>query len=385
MKTARPKSSTTTFAILVLIVIVALIAHFTKNRSPRLPAEKLKTIPEILSESAVVKKSIEPTFIEERPNEKPQAEEKIDLQEILLRNDACALMRIMDQPLDHSLISEHLLANNDLLPHSNEENTTFEILFKRGGGTFSKSITDETKNLKFYNALFISDQLEGLKPLEVDLAKAELLLMELVDEDPDNGAYSFFLAPVKAKLARSKSEIESELQKALYAPSFDTFSVAIAQRIWERGLQDSASMVAARILISKMPIPNYLEPKGMVLNYAKEHPEQIEALIGFSKRLMRPGIHNAPHRDELIFWSGVEYSIANRIYSQAWTWNQSGKPPEPEYTRPYSEMIKLKKPTAQELTLGSLSQSSEQCPTEIFEDLLQNYRKELLEMPRNSH
>ena len=380
---------------LALLFYRLSVAAHPSAEAARLRITKIKSLPEIVA--LVGNKSLEaptrgqmltPPTENGVAQQAAEAAKKTDLQRILRTGDSCALIRIMDGPLNYGELGEYLLSNRDVLHHSADETASFEKLFKDGDGSFSKTLSNDTEILKFYNALLFGNLLEGVPSPEVDMKQAEILLSELASENSRNGAFPYFLVYVKEKLGSSSAEIDQQIQLALNAPSFDTYVLEVSQRLWERGLQDPTSLIVARIMISKMPIPNYNAPYFLIRDRIASQEELRLPALEFGKRLMNHGIEQGREKDEFVYWLAIEHAIGHTLYMKAWALLQPNQPLDPKYSATYKDIMKAKNEADPDRLykenglFQKISRASDYCPKEKLEEIFDKKRREFLEFVR---
>jgi hypothetical protein len=318
-----------------------------------------------------------------------KAGRKIDVRKIMRDDDYCALIRIKDK-IDGAYIgffTKNLLDERNIAESGPEEERAFEALLlglsaKSGEGAANAFHSRDDEILRFFNALLLGNLLDGVNFRDADLRASESLLAELTRERPQNGALFYFLANVREKLNFPPAQVKETVRSALLAPEFDTFVLWISQQIWGRGLNSLTQLVAARILISKVPIPNYNAPYFTLRKYVNGDNEMAVLAIDFGRRLMREGIQLGPDLDEFVYWLAIEHAIGRSIYLKAWPLAHGGEPPEKAFAASYKDI--LKKGRAKEHLYPEdplfqrISRSQSYCPREALEKVLWEKKREFL-------
>jgi len=182
------------------------------------------------------------------------------------KNDPCAVTELLRHTED-AAPQEFWSAGMVVLLGQGERSPILEELLGSPASPFYGQPQEEAKfkETRFFNALLYSGQLMGLEEGDEqpkragsrNLERSLEILKELVLEDADNGAYSFFLAMTLRQAGAKKEEVRAALSQAARANKFDAFYQTLFDQLLSIGYSNAATFTWVYSFLELMPAPNY--------------------------------------------------------------------------------------------------------------------------------
>lgn len=155
-------------------------------------------------------------------------------------------------------------------------------------------------------------------PLSPNPRAAIASLEGLVEDDPQNAAYSLLLAHFQDQVGTPPEQLASTMERALNSQRYDTHIRALFQRIYERGLSSIENSVVAAHLISRFPTIDYSHPHSLVkLFVGQGDPALDAAAMRLGRLLMKEG-NEQGFRRETVYWSATEYNLGLNLFQRGW-------------------------------------------------------------------
>lgn len=143
---------------------------------------------------------------------------------------------------------------------------------------------------RFFQALALSRQLSSELFLhKKNLDSALELLKGLVAEDPENGAYQYFLGQTLRALGAAKDDVHAAFQAASKAPKFDLFYQGIYDKLLETSYRNSASFTWVYAYLKVAPLPDFNEGLRYIRYWASIEENGKWVANRISKRFMDLG------------------------------------------------------------------------------------------------
>lgn len=309
-------------AVGMLILFISGVAAFLifptelqkrpKLHSPKTP-NQLYTISEIQSAN---KKNSEPSL--ENETQKftdyviPNANLE-DLMEFIQNDDVCKIEN-SNFTLDDAAIV--LLQAPDMVKVDSATDRILFDLFNKDGNAPKSQEADNIN--KFFNAVMLSDLFFSADSAEVNYEKAQVLLKQLVESDPDNGVYNYTLAYVLSKLNAPEAEIKAEFQKAFQKPKFEIFSDLIQNRLHEKAFSSAGHWLVYLTIQQRFDEINLGAPTFLLHSYIqKNDPAFNKEAVQFARLMMPSHVKEGipPHLES---WEKSSYIFGQKILSWAW-------------------------------------------------------------------
>lgn len=220
------------------------------------------------------------------------------LEEAFEKGDPCAVIETLQQRKDAAPRDFWSAGMAVLLGHTGESSALLEELLASRDSPFYGQAKEESRSKegRFFNALIYSGQLQGIDEEEDQPRRgprnndrAIEIFKELIQEDPDNGAYSYFLATALRQSGAKKEEVHAALGQASRTPKFDAFYQGIFDQLQKLAYGNAATFTWAYSFLESMPAPDYA-PGIRYLKYwaGLEEPGKWTA-HRFAKRLVEVG------------------------------------------------------------------------------------------------
>lgn len=189
------------------------------------------------------------------------------LEEAFQRVEPCAVLELLHSTNGASP-REYWSAGMAVLVSQARERVPLleELLARQTSPIYGMPLVDsKSKETRFLNALLYSGQLRASDDGEStpkhlgnrNLDKAVEILKQLIQEDPDNGAYSYFLASTLKQMGANKDEVRAAFQQASKAPRFDPFYQSIFDDLQHIAYANAATFAWAHAFLESMPLPDY--------------------------------------------------------------------------------------------------------------------------------
>lgn len=184
---------------------------------------------------------------------------KEQLRDAFRRKDPCSVLDLLraDAPVSPSL---RWAAGMEALFELGGADPLLEELFAKESPLYgSPNESSRQRETRFFNALLFSNQYEnseGANPHK-DNEKAIALLRELSQEDPENGAYNFFLAQALRQIGEKKQEVDNAYIFSAKAPRFDAFYQKLYDRLQALSYKNLATFTWVYLYLHEAPVPNF--------------------------------------------------------------------------------------------------------------------------------
>lgn len=188
------------------------------------------------------------------------------LEEAFQKNDPCMVQELVHQPQGAAPRDFWSAGMAVLLGHYGDRDGDLEELFAGAESPLYGVVLEGSKKLdvRFFNALIYSGQLQGLdeesgqnrRPGK-NYERAIEILKELVQEDPDNGVYSFFLSSAARNMGAKKEEVRAAMSQAARAPKFDVYYQGLYDRLPKVGYSNVATFAWVHAFLEKAAQPDY--------------------------------------------------------------------------------------------------------------------------------
>lgn len=188
------------------------------------------------------------------------------LADALNRNDPCSVLILLHEDAPVSPEERWAGGMEVLLKRQREKSPLLEELFATANSPLMGKPNEESrrKETRFFNALLLSNQLEGYdenseaphrNPYR-DNEKAASIFKELVAEDPENGAYSFFLVQALRQTGGSTDDAQAAYSAASKAAKFDMFYQQMYDELLLASYDNLASFAWVYSYLHGAPVPN---------------------------------------------------------------------------------------------------------------------------------
>lgn len=153
------------------------------------------------------------------------------------------------------------------------------------------------KETRFFNALLFANQLEGYDENSESphsnphrsSEKAVALLKELAQEDPENGAYGFFLAQALRQMGTGSDDVRAALSQASRASAFETFYQGLYDDLLAVSFENLASFTWVYSYLHGAPEPNFQPTIGYLRYWASQEEPGKWAANRLAKKLVDIG------------------------------------------------------------------------------------------------
>ncbi|MGZ3651038.1 MAG: hypothetical protein ACXVB9_03885 [Bdellovibrionota bacterium] len=252
------------------------------------------------------------------------------LEEAFQKNDPCAVLELLHNTKDAAPREYWSAGMAVLLSQAHDKQPVLEELLANPESPIYGQPKEDSKQreTRFFNALVYSGQLRGLEENDDsphrhgprNLDKAIETFKALAQEDPDNGAYSYFLAGALRQGGAKKEEVHAALGQASKAPKFDTFYQSLFDELQTAAYSNVAAFAWVHSFLDAAPTPDY----EIVTRYLKYwgHTEEPGKWIAYrlAKRLVEIGSKYKTHspgyqfsRSEYLLGENLKYTIEGRM------------------------------------------------------------------------
>ncbi len=319
------------FALLLLLICGTTLAWRSSERRFRAfseDANRQKAEGEILQDalrplhSTRLSSKIEPAW--------SRTEFQTKLEDAFQKNDPCAVLDLLRNTKDASPREYWSSGMAVLLSQSSERAALLEELLANPQSPMYGIPSEGSKRLetRFLNALLLSGQLKGLDETPDsprrggprNAEKAIEIFKELATEDPENGAYSFFLGSVLREKGAVKEEVRAAFNQASKTARFDPFYQGIFDSLQTVAYSNAATFTWVYSFLESMPMPDYEIGIRYLKNWA--HSEEPGKWIAhrFAKRLADLGAaykSKSPgyqfSRSEYMLGQNLKFTVEGRM------------------------------------------------------------------------
>lgn len=243
------------------------------------------------------------------------------LDEAFRRNDPCSVVALLQE--EASVAPETRLAAGmqTILKRSRDSQPVLEELFAENspllGKPFEESRRPETR---FLNALVYSNQLMGYdsdanhphRNSHRNTERAVEILRELEQEDPANGAYSYFLAHALRQGGAKKEEVEAAYVQAAKAARFDTFYQAAFDTLQGLAYDNLATFAWVYTYLKGAPVPDFGSGTRNLRSWASNSDTGKWIANRLAKRLIDTGTRNKNESPGYLY-SPMEYILGYNL------------------------------------------------------------------------
>ncbi len=202
-----------------------------------------------------------------------------DLEGAFFRNDPCTVMALLQEEASVAP-EERWAAGMEVLLRNHKQKAELAPVFVELPSPFLGRPNENSKNLeiRFFNALLYSNQLSGYDENSESPhrnpyrngEKAVTTLRELIQEDPENGAYSFFLAQALRQMGAKKEEVEAAYIQASKAPRFETFYQKHYDSVLQLAYDNLATFAWVYTYLHSAPTPDFSSGTRNLRNWASD-------------------------------------------------------------------------------------------------------------------
>lgn len=249
------------------------------------------------------------------------------LRRLTANNDVCTLRKYNFKVAD---ILSVIIDAPDSTEIDSEKDRTLSELFAAASsvssGTNVSIQKTEASNLgSFWTALALSGQLDFVERFDENPKRALEILEELATQDPDNGVYDYYSAPVLQDLEAGDAVVKARFMRAFQKPKYDVSKFRIGLRIYQKSFANSAYFAAGQNARYFLPAPSPWKASFVIRNFLnkQDDPQFNLAVRQFSQRMIDQNQPTKPEY-ESIDWSWVDASIAS--INQIKSWNPKDGP-----------------------------------------------------------
>lgn len=256
------------FALLILLICGTTLAWRSSERRFRAFTEdgnRQKEEGEMMQDalrpllSSRLHSKMEPTW--------SRADFQARLEEAFQKNDPCAVLDLLRNTKDASPREYWSSGMAVLLSQASERSPLLEeVLANPESPLYGVPIDDSKRpETRFLNALLYSGQLRGIDetsessrragPRNFD--KSIEIFKELATEDPENGAYSFFLGSALRQSGASKEDVRAAFVQASKVSRFDPFYQGMFDSLQKVAYANAATFTWVYSFLEAMPMPDY--------------------------------------------------------------------------------------------------------------------------------
>jgi hypothetical protein len=187
------------------------------------------------------------------------------LSDAFQRNDPCAVLGLLAEEASVAP-QKFLTAGMEVLFRQQRgRHDLLEELFTREDSPLFGVPQEDSrrKETRFLNALVQSNQLTGygeeedVKNPHRDPEQAINTLRELIAEEPDNGAYQFFLAQALRQNGEKKTEVDRAYANAAEARRFDSFYQGVYDQLQNLAYDNLATFAWVYSYMHRAPVPDF--------------------------------------------------------------------------------------------------------------------------------
>jgi hypothetical protein len=252
-----------------------------------------------------------------------KADFQAKLEESFQKNDPCAVLDLLHRATNVAP-SEFWSSGMAVLLNQSKNEALLELLTKPNSPLYGQTFEDpKTPEARFFNALSNSGQLHAIDVDEEahrhgprNLEKAIETFKALAQENPENGAYSFFLAGALRQNGANKEEVHAAFSAAAKASHFDPFFQHLFDELTTVAYSNAAAFTWVYSFLESGPAPDYEigtrylkfwahseEPGKWVAHKIAKHLVDI----GTSYKTNSPGYQFS--RNEYLLGQNLKYTV----------------------------------------------------------------------------
>lgn len=236
------------------------------------------------------------------------------------RNDPCAVMSLFSEEAAVAPQKFLTAGMEVLLRQQRGRHELMEDLFTREDSPLFgvPQEASRRKETRFLNALVQSNQLSGYgeeenaKNPHRDTEKAIATFRELMAEEPDNGAYQFFLAQAMRQGGEKKTEVERAYANAAEARRFDSFYQGIYDQLQNLAYDNLATFAWVYSYMHRAPVPDFNSASRNLRNWASANDTGKWIAGRLAKRLVSVGEHYKATSPGYLY-SQMEYLLGQNL------------------------------------------------------------------------
>ncbi|RZA09245.1 MAG: tetratricopeptide repeat protein, partial [Proteobacteria bacterium] len=242
------------------------------------------------------------------------------LSDAFSRNDPCAVIGLLSEEAAVSP-QKFLTAGMEVLfkQQRGREDLLEELYVREDSPLFGVPQEDSRrKETRFLNALVESNQLSGYgeeadaKNPHRDTEKAIATFKELLAEEPDNGAYQFFLAQALRQSGEKKTEVERAYANAAEAKKFDPYYQGIYDNLQNLAFDNLATFAWVYSYMQRAPVPDFSAASRNLRGWALSNDTGKWIAGRLAKRLVDVGTRYKANSPGYKF-SQIEYLIGQNL------------------------------------------------------------------------
>ena len=236
------------------------------------------------------------------------------------RNDPCAVVALTEAPAPVAP-SKFLVSGMEvLLRQQRERPELLEALYAREDSPLYGEVQEDAraKEIRFFNALVESGQLRtGDQEGEPRLTaarneRAVETLRELIQEEPDNGAYQFFLAQALKQGGEKKEEVQRAYANAAEAKRFEPFYQGVFDNLQELAFENIATFAWVYSYLHRSPMPDFQTAQRNLRNWAAGNDTGKWVASRLANRLIATG-QRYKETSPGYLYSQVEYVMGHNL------------------------------------------------------------------------
>jgi hypothetical protein len=304
------------------------------------------------------------------------------LEDAFRRQDPCAVLALLREkapvsPEDRWAAGMEVLLN---LGMGKPDPALLELFAKPSPLYGTADESSRRPETRFFNALLFSGQFEGggdQRGSSRDNEKAVATLKELSQEEPDNGAYFYFLAQALRQSGEKKQEVDNAYIYAGKAPKFETYYQKLYDRLLGISYRNLATFTWAYVYLHEAPKPNFTSGTRNLRYWASDSDtgKWIGNLI--AKKLIDTGgkmKSESPgylySHDEYMLGYGLRYGIEGRAEKN---WNEYIERMQ-EARNFISEAPAAVGEAASELYMDQFAGRNDECRWSAWQSLFEAYK-----------
>lgn len=237
--------------------------------------------------------------VAERPIEWSKALFQQQIDDAFRKNDPCAVMELMEKNTAAPPNEFWAAGMEVLLQQVRGKNALLEeVVASPDSPIYGRPKENATRTeIRFMNALLLSDQVKTFAedPTEShrksyrNLESAVTLFRELMHDDPENGAYAFFLGHALRASGAKKEEMESAFYQAAKAPRFETYYQNIFNSLQTLAYENVAMFTWTYSFLHLVPAPDFSPAVRALKSWAQDSDPARWTAHRLAKRMMDLG------------------------------------------------------------------------------------------------
>jgi hypothetical protein len=198
------------------------------------------------------------------------------IEEAFLKNEPCAVLNALQQKSPEAPATIWAAGMQILLEQSREKKPLLQRFFASPDSPLFGGLQPAApeRELRFFTSLLQMNLWHPYGEKSSGLYRsneAVEILRGLIQEDPDNGIYHFYLAQALRQSGAEKKEMENNFIYAAKAARFDPFYQGLANELQAIGLENSATFAFVHTFLDRMPAPEYAPASRILKSWAKEN------------------------------------------------------------------------------------------------------------------